>query len=93
MHKSPTSLLAIYMISFRTRNHRLPFEIGYWERIPINERLCQTCNRIGNELQYLFECIIYDRERKKYLKCYNVYILSYGITITIPVLKITKINV
>jgi len=58
------------MIRFRTRNHRLPIEIGNWERTPINERLFQTCNRLGDEFHYLFECTIYDRERKQYLQRY-----------------------
>jgi len=58
------------MIRFRARNHRLPIEIENWERIPINERLCQTCNRQGDEFHYLFECTIYDRERKQNLKRY-----------------------
>jgi len=58
------------LIRFRTRNHRLPIEIGNWERIPINERLCLTCNKLGDEFQYLFECTIYDIERKQYLKRY-----------------------
>ena len=53
------------MIRFRTWNHRLPIEIGNWERIPIHERLCQTCNWLGDEFNYLFECTIYDRERKQ----------------------------
>jgi len=60
----PTSLL-VYIIRFRTRNHRCHIEIGNWERIPMNERLCQTCNRLGNECHFLFEGAIYDRERKQ----------------------------
>jgi len=69
LHKTPTSLL-VYLIRFRTGNHRLPIEIGNWERIPINERMCQTCNKLEDEFHYLFECTIYDRERKQYLKRY-----------------------
>ena len=68
LHKTQSSLL-VYMIRFRTRNHRLPIQI-----IQIgNERLCQTCKKLGYKFHFLFECTIYDRERKQYLKryCYN----------------------
>ena len=55
----------VYMIRFRTRNHCLHFEIRNWERIPINERLCQTCNRLDDEFHHLFECTINDRVQKQ----------------------------
>ena len=58
------------MIRFRTRNNRLPIEIRNWERIPINKGLCQTCNMLGDECHYLFECTIDDIEGKQYLKRY-----------------------
>lgn len=60
-----------YMIKFRTRNHRLPIETGNWARIPINQRTCTSCNnKIGDEFHYLFECVLLNDERKKFLKPY-----------------------
>ena len=77
------------MIRFRTQNHRLPIEIGNWERITINERLCQTCNKLGDEFHYLFEYTIYDRERKQYVKRYYY---NNPNTFKLQKLKLIKIN-
>ena len=32
------------LIRFRTRNHKLPVEVGRWKSVPLNERLCIYCN-------------------------------------------------
>ena len=47
----------ISLIRFRTKNHSLPnvFQSRGRNRRPYNERLCLTCNVLGNEF-YLFEC-------------------------------------
>ena len=67
---TPPNLL-IYMIRFRTRNHRLPVEIGNWHRIPSNLRYCSHCpDKIGDEFHYLFECTKYTNERKRFIKPY-----------------------
>ena len=60
-----------YLIKFRTRNHRLPVEIGNWNRTPLNERFCRNCaDKLGDEFHYLFECRLFNDARKKYLKPY-----------------------
>lgn len=55
-----------YIVKFRTRNHRLPIEVGNWNRVPLNLRICPMCNQgIGDELHYLLECssLLYKRKR------------------------------
>ena len=60
-----------YLVKFRTRNHRLPIETGNWNRTPLNERVCRHCrNKLGDEFHYLFECNLFEEDRKKYLKSY-----------------------
>lgn len=70
LSKTPKNLLN-YITRFRTRNHRLPIEIGNWNRTPVNERYCTTCvNKLGDEFHYLFECSLFNSLRKKYIKNY-----------------------
>ena len=58
------------LIRFRTRNQRLPIEVGRWSGIQINQRLCSFCNDLGNEFHYLMTCKHFELERKHYLKRY-----------------------
>ena len=48
----------ISLIRFRTKNHSLPNVIQGRgrNRRPYNERLCPTCNVLGDEFHCLFEC-------------------------------------
>ena len=52
---------------FRTSNHRLPIEIGPWENINRENKVCNFCQgrKLGEEFHYLFECteFIHDRAR------------------------------
>ena len=57
-------------IRFRTRNHRLPIEVGRWSGIPINQRICSFCNELGDQIHYLLTCKHFESERKRYLKRY-----------------------
>ncbi|MEW8546328.1 MAG: reverse transcriptase family protein [Candidatus Thiodiazotropha sp.] len=57
-------------IRFRTRNHRLPIEVGRWGGIPVNQRLCSFCNELGDEFHFLLTCKHFELERKRYLKRY-----------------------
>ena len=57
-------------IRFRTRNHRLPIEVGRWSGIPINQRICSFCDERGDEFHYLLKCKHFEPERKRYLKSY-----------------------
>ena len=49
--------LAKCFLAFRTRNHRLPVEVGRWTGIHLHERTCTFCNNdIGDEYHYLLVC-------------------------------------
>ena len=58
------------LISFRTRNHRLPVEIGRWHSININERKCVHCNTVGDEVHFLLSCKLFTQDRAHYIKSY-----------------------
>ena len=59
------------LISFRTRNHRLPVETGRWHGIEHNNRKCNLCNTdIGDEYHYLFSCEKLKQKRKRFLQSY-----------------------
>ena len=53
------------LTAFRTRNHRLPVELGRWSSIPLSERICLLCNsEIGDEFHYIFKCPHFSESRK-----------------------------
>ena len=58
----------------RTGNHRLPVEVGRWERpkIPLHEGICTLCNTndIGDEFHYILTCPTLATERNSLLKPY-----------------------
>lgn len=57
--------------AFRTRNHKLPVEVGRWNGTPLRERKCSLCSAdVGDEYHYLLSCAVLNDERKKYLKPY-----------------------
>jgi hypothetical protein len=58
--------------AFRTRNHRLPVEIGRWTGVPLNERKCCLCelNEVGDEFHYLLSCHYFKEYRKHFIKQY-----------------------
>ena len=41
---------------FRLGSHKLKIEIGRWHRIPRNERLCTTCQELGDENHVIYNC-------------------------------------
>ena len=51
---------------------KLPVEIGRWEKIPYNQRICPKCPKrtLGDEYHYLLECDYYKQSREKYIKRY-----------------------
>ena len=54
--KTPAKL-GNFLLRFRTRNHKLPIEVGRWRRIPRENRKCHLCNLdIGDEYHYLLVC-------------------------------------
>ena len=57
---------------FRTRNHRLPVEVGRWIKNSKAISRCERCNsEIGDEYHYVMECSYFEFERKKYIKPYS----------------------
>lgn len=59
------------LIAFRTRNHRLPIEIGRWNSTPVHERVCHFChNDIGDEFHYILSCEHFKTERLNHIKVY-----------------------
>ena len=59
------------LAAFRTRNHRLPIELGRWSNIPISERKCHLCHMdVGDEFHYLFNCNYFSEERNLHIKSY-----------------------
>lgn len=70
------------LTAFRTRNHRLPIEIGRWTSIATNERLCWLCNaEIGDEFHYIMKCTFFNEQRNKYIKPYytrNINVIKFG---------------
>ena len=41
---------------FRLGSHKLKIKIGRWHRIPRNERLCTTCQELGDENHVIYNC-------------------------------------
>ena len=37
------------LIKFRLGSHKLPIETGRWREIKREERICETCNDLGDE--------------------------------------------
>ena len=50
------------IIRFRLGSHVLPIETGRWSRTERSERLCRSCNVLGDERHALFTCSTIDRE-------------------------------
>ena len=60
------------MTKFRCRNHSLPIEVGRSVNLDRDERFCMFCNnrKVGDEFHYIFECVRFVDERRRYLKEY-----------------------
>lgn len=55
-------------IAFRTRNHRLPVEIGRWASISLKDQICHLCNAdIGDEYHYIMSCKHFRSLRNNYI--------------------------
>lgn len=66
----PNNLL-YYFTSIRTRNHRLPVEIGRWAKIEFTDRKCNLCHAdVGDEYHFLLVCEKLKAQRKEFLKAY-----------------------
>ena len=57
----------------RTSSHRLEVEVGRWakpEKVPLERRICSTCNVLEDEHHFVIECSRYTELRRKYIKSY-----------------------
>ena len=57
--------------SFRISTHQLQIERGRYTGTNIDERLCNHCNVIEDEIHFLFECKKYEDIRKDMFKTIN----------------------
>lgn len=54
----------------RVSSHRLEVEVGRWakqNRVPLEERLCTTCQKLEDEFHFVLECIRYNDLRNLYI--------------------------
>ncbi len=59
----------MYLLKFRTDNHKLPVETGRYRNIEYKDRLCTKCHsEVGDKYHYLFSCPFFKSERLKYIK-------------------------
>ncbi len=61
--------LRIEFCRYRCSNHRLDIELGRYQGIPRNQRLCSKCQTgvVGDEFHHLMECTIYRDLRSQYI--------------------------
>ena len=59
-----------YMIKFRTRNNRIPVEVGCWTNINYEDRKWKLCdsNCSGDEFHYILEGFCLNFERNKIIE-------------------------
>lgn len=56
------------MMRFRTRNTKLPVEIGRWNGTPLGERTCTLCHAdVGDEYHYILSCKFFKEIRSKFI--------------------------
>ena len=59
-----------FFCRFRCLNNKLPIVTGRYANIPREDRICECCslNQIGDEFHYLFQCPIFENDRKQAMK-------------------------
>ena len=50
------------IIRFRLGSHNLPIEKGRWSRLRRDQRICTTCNILGDEKHLIYDCSLIYRE-------------------------------
>ena len=58
---SNSSLVAV-ITKFRLGTHYLPIETGRWTRTPREERLCKSCEVVGDERHLIYDCSLINRD-------------------------------
>ena len=57
------------MMRFRTRNTKLPVEVGRWNGTPFDERICTLCqDDVGDEYHYILSCKSFKEIRPKFIR-------------------------
>ena len=65
-----SSSLCIYLTKFRLCNHKLPIQVGRYKNIVRSQRICDSCNVLGDEYHFLFICPIFNNVRSLYIPKY-----------------------
>ena len=52
---------AYKFIRLRLSSHSMPIETGRWRLVARENRLCETCNTLGDEKHYIYHCPNIDR--------------------------------
>ena len=50
------------IIRFRVGSHNLPVETGRWSRKDREDRVCEVCGVVGDEVHYLYNCTQVQRD-------------------------------
>lgn len=58
---------AISLCRFRTTNHYLPIESVRWGNVERENRLCNFCNKLGDEYHFILECHLLQIQRRTYI--------------------------
>ena len=45
----------------RLSSHGMPIKTGRWSRTTRAERMCTTCNSLGDERHFIYDCVNVDR--------------------------------
>ena len=51
-----TKIFSVKFIRLRLSSHLFPIETGRWSRMKREDRLCKTCNVLGDESHYIYDC-------------------------------------
>ena len=53
-------------------SHSLRVETGRWEnpKLPLQDRICENCNKLGDEYHFLFECELFTDARNRLIPRY-----------------------
>jgi hypothetical protein len=52
-----------YLTELRISSHKLEIETGRHKHLKVEDRLCPSCNKIGDEFHYVMECKNFDVSR------------------------------
>ena len=57
------------LCKFRVTNHKLPIEVGRWNNVPREDRVCRLCNcgDLGDEFHYLLNCNFMSQQRQLFI--------------------------